>query len=133
MKNKNDDLWTASGALAAAAILFFSFASWIAGAANLDLGSASFILLGGLLAAVILAGADYFELNKRALAPWIIVLVAPSFVPALTYWASAGPGPFHMKATQDMAWFGNTWWLLFIWVGLGWVVRCRMRLQQTDR
>jgi hypothetical protein len=100
----------------AAYVIFISIADWIARATNLDLRSASIIFFGALLLIMLLVCAFYYGVNKRALAPWMVVLVAPVFAPALTYWASAGPGPFHLRGVdQNMAWFGNGWWQLLMW------------------
>lgn len=119
MERRNDDFWKTLGVLVMAAMIFISFAGRIANAMNLDLQSASYLLLGGLLAIAMFAGVIYIEMETRALAPWILVLVAPSLVPALKYWASSGPGPFHLRGMeQDMAWFGNGWWIFSMWLVL---------------
>jgi hypothetical protein len=118
MKSRTDDLWVVAATLLAVAIIFLALAGWMAGVLNLDLRSASFILVGALLAIAMVGCAIHFELSVRALAPWIVVLVAPSLVSALKYWASGGPGPFHFRTEEDMAWFGNSWWIFLMWLGL---------------
>lgn len=108
MERKNNELWAVVITLIAVAVVFLSTANWIAGVLNLDLRSASFILVEVLFAIAMFASVIYFDMNKRAFAPWIVVLVSPSFFPALTYWASAGPGGFHLRFhSSDMAWYGN--------------------------
>lgn len=126
MEHKNIDLWAIAGAFIALVVIFLSTANWIAGELNLDLRSASFVLVGVLLAIAISACVVYLDWSMRVCAPWIVVLVAPALFPALTYWASAGPGLFHLRAPeQDMAWYGEGWWQLLIFLVLAFAAyRC---------
>lgn len=119
MNNKNADLWVIGGASLAVVLIFIKCAGWIASAINLDLDSASCILGGVLLVFALFGCVVYFGWNMLGLAPWILWVFALFWIPALRYWASAGPGPFHFETTeQNIAWFGNPWGLLFIVLAL---------------